>query len=161
VKVRLGGRAEPITLVKSGIPPFVARPQWSPAGDSILCETVEGLTIVSADGTAQRIISDPGWFAYAWDKDGHRIYGLRPTDDEHHFMLVSVDARTGAERVINASLGTVPQALQPIRGFSRLHDGGFLTSTARVKSDIYLIEGFRPLVTLWDRLWSAGRSRLR
>ncbi len=159
VKIRVGGRAEPVTLVKSGIPPFVARPQWSPAGDRILCETVEGLTIVSAEGTDQRVISDPGWFAYAWDKDGHRIYGLRPTDDEHHFMLVSVDAQTGAERVINASLGTVPQALQPIRGFSRLHDGGFLTSTARVKSDIYLIEGFQLPLTLWDRLWRTGRSR--
>jgi Tol biopolymer transport system component len=160
VKVRVGGRAGAVTLVKSGIPPFVARPQWSPTGDWILCETVEGLTIVSAEGTGQRVISDPGWFAYAWDKDGRRIYGLRPTEDEHHFMLVSVDAQTGAERVINASLGTVPQALQPIRGFSRLHGGGFLTSTARVKSDIYLIEGFQLPLTLWDRLWRAGRSRL-
>ena len=158
VKIRLGGRADPVTLVKSGIPPFVARPQWSPEGDEILCETVEGLTIVSAEGTDQRVISDPGWFAYAWDKDGHRIYGLRPTDDEHHIMLVSVDAQTGAERVINASLGTVPQALQPIRGFSRLQGRGFLTSTARVKSDIYLIEGFQLPPTLWDRLLRPERS---
>ena len=152
VKIRLGGGAEPVTLVESGIPPFVSRPQWSPQGDSILCETVDGLAIVSADGTDQRVISDKGWFAYAWDTDDRRIYGLRPTEDEHHIMLVSVDARTGAERVINASLGTVPQALQPVRGFSRLQGRGFLTSTARVKSDIFLIEGFQPPRTLWDRL---------
>jgi Tol biopolymer transport system component len=161
VKQRVGGRTPPVTLVKSGIPAFVARPQWSPVRDWILCETVDGLTIVSADGTGQRVISDPGWFAYAWDKDGRRIYGLRPTDDEHHFMLVSVDAQTGAQRVINANLGTVPQALQPIRGFSRLHNGGFLTSTARVKSDIYLIDGFQLPLTWWERLWRAGRSRLQ
>jgi Tol biopolymer transport system component len=160
VKIRLGGRAEPVTLVKSGIPPFVARPQWSPNGDSILCETVDGLIIVSAEGTGQRVISDTKWFAYAWDKDGHKIYGLRPTDDEHHIMLVSVDAQTGAERVINANLGTVPQALQPIRGFSRLQGRGFLTSTARVKSDIYLIEGFQLPPTLWDRLLRSERSRI-
>jgi serine/threonine protein kinase/Tol biopolymer transport system component len=160
VKIQLGGRAEPVTLVKSGIPPFIVRPQWSPAGDSILCETVEGLTIVSADGSSQRVISDPGWFAYAWDTDGRRIYGLRPTDDGHHIMLVSVDAQTGAERVVNASLGTIPQALQPIRGFSRMQGRGFLTSTARVKSDIYLIEAFRLPLTLWDRLWWPGRARL-
>jgi Tol biopolymer transport system component len=160
VKTRLGGRAEPVTLVKSGIPPFVTRPQWSPNGDSILCETVDGLIIVSAEGTGQRVISDTKWFAYAWDKDGHKIYGLRPTDDEHHIMLVSVDAQTGAERVINANLGTVPQALQPIRGFSRLQGRGFLTSTARVKSDIYLIEGFQLPPTLWDRLLRPERSRI-
>ena len=118
------------------------------------------MTIVSAEGTDQRVISDPGWFAYAWDKDGHRIYGLRPTDDEHHIMLVSVDAQTGAERVINANLGTIPQALQPIRGFSRLQGRGFLTSMARVKSDIYLIEGFQLPPTLWDRLLRPERSRI-
>jgi eukaryotic-like serine/threonine-protein kinase len=159
VKIRLGGRAEPVTLVESGIPPFVARPQWSPGGNSILCETVEGLTVVSAEGTDRRVISDTGWFAYAWDKDSRTIYGLRPTEDEHHIMLVSVDAKTGAERVINANLGTVPQALQPTRGFSRLQGRGFLTSAARVKSDIYLIEGFQLPRTLWDRMLRPERSR--
>ncbi len=80
-------------------------------------------------------------------------YGLRPTDDQHHFMFVSVDVATGAERVINSNLGTIPQANQPIRGFSRLRDRGFLTSIARVRSDIYLMEGFRLPRTLWQRLW--------
>ena len=39
-----------------------------------------------------------------------RIYGFAPTDDGQHFMFVSLDARTGAERVINENLGTMPQA---------------------------------------------------
>ena len=64
-----------------------------------------------------------------------------------------LDAQTGAEKVINANLGTIPQALQPIRGFSRRRNGSFLTSIARVRSDIYLMEGLRLPGTLWQRLW--------
>ena len=82
-----------------------------------------------------------------------------PTEDQHHFMLVSLDSQTGVEKVINANLGTIPQALQPIRGFSRLRGRGFLTSIARVRSDIYLIEGFRLPVTWWQRVWPFARAR--
>jgi Tol biopolymer transport system component len=152
LKQQVGSRAAPVVLLKSGIPPFVTRPQWSPGGDWILSETVDGLTLVGADGGRSRVISDPGWLAYAWDSDGRRIYGLRPTDDQHHFMFVSVDPQTGVQRVINPNLGTIPQALQPIRGFSRLRGRGFLTSIARVRSDIYLIEEFRLPATLWQRM---------
>ena len=122
-----------------------------------LCETLDGLTMVSADGAA-RASSATGWLAYAWEPDSRRIYGLRPTDDQHHFMLVSLDAQTGGERVINANLGAIPQAIQPIRGFSRLRDRGFLTSIARVRSDIYLIEGFRLPPSWWERLWPFGTA---
>ncbi len=115
VKARVGGGGEPVTLAPE-IPPFLARPQWSPDGQSILCETADGLMVFAADGSGSRALTDPGWLAYAWDTDGRRIYGLRPTDDQHHFMLVELDARTAAIRVINANLGTIPQALQPIRG---------------------------------------------
>ena len=142
VKARIGGGSAAVVL-KSGVLPFVSRPQWSPDGQWILCETSEGLALIASDGGASRVIADPGWLAYAWSADARRVYGLRPTDDGHHFMFVSLDARTGAEHVINENLGTIPQANQPIRGFSRLHDHGFLTSIARVRSDIYLIEGFR------------------
>jgi Tol biopolymer transport system component len=159
LKAQVGGRSAPVTLYRNGIPPFIARPQWSPDGNWIACETFDGLTLVDANGTRPpRVIGEGGWFAYAWDKDGRRIYGLRTTDDLHHFMLVSVDPEKGEQRVINASMGTIPQALQPIRGFSRLPNGGFLTSIARVRSDIYLIEGFRLPRTWWERFWrSEGR----
>jgi hypothetical protein len=72
---------------------------------------------------------------------------------------VSVDALTGAERVINENLGTLPPANQPIRGFSRLRDRGFLTSIARVRSDIYLIEGFRLPPSWWERWWPFRKAR--
>jgi eukaryotic-like serine/threonine-protein kinase len=156
VKARVGASGASIVLV-SDIPPFVARPQWSPDGRWIVCETAEGLAIVAADATGSRVIGDPGWFAYAWETDSRRIYGLRPTDDQHHFMLVSLDTQTGTQRVIAANLGTIPQALQPIRGFTRLRGRGFLTSIARVRSDIYLLEGLRMPPTWWQRLWPFAR----
>jgi dipeptidyl aminopeptidase/acylaminoacyl peptidase len=157
LKAQVGGRSAPVTLYRNGIPPFIARPQWSPDGNWIVCETLEGLTLVDANATRQpRVISEGGWFAYAWDKDGRRIYGLRTTDDLHHFMLVSVDPQKGEQHVINASLGTIPQALQPIRGFSRLPNGAFLTSIARVRSDLYLLEGFQLPRTWWERFWRMG-----
>jgi hypothetical protein len=158
LKVRVGGGSDPVVLA-TDIPPFLARPRWSPDGRSILCETAEGLMVLSPDGSGGRAIADTGWLAYAWDTDSTRIYGLRPTADQHHVEFVLLDARTGAERVLNPNLGTIPQALQPIRGFSRLRSGGFLTSIARVRSDIYLMEGIRLPEGLWSRLWSRGRSR--
>jgi eukaryotic-like serine/threonine-protein kinase len=161
VKVRVGGGAAPITLKTGGIPQFVARPQWSPDGKSILCETDDGLTVIREDGLASRAISAPGWLAYAWDKDGRHVYGLRQSDDQHHFMLVSVDVQTGAQRIINANLGTIPVAQQPVRGFSRLHNRGFLTSIARARSDIYFLEGFRISRSWPERFWPLGRASQR
>jgi serine/threonine protein kinase len=158
MKTQVGGRSAPVTLYQAGIPPFIARPEWSPDGNWILCETFDGLTLVDANGTRPpRVISEGGWFTYAWDKEGRRIYGLRTTDDLHHFMLVSVDPQKGDQHVINANLGTIPQALQPIRGFSRLPNGAFLTSIARVRSDIYLLEGLQLPRTWWERFWRTGR----
>jgi len=141
-----------------GRPQFIARPQWSSDGRLILCERLDGLALIASDGTSSRVISEPGWLAYGWGQDG-RVYGLRPTEDQHHFMFVSVDVQSGTERVINSNLGTIPQANQPIRGFSRLHKRGFLTSIARVRSDIYFIEGFRLPATLWQRLLPFGGPR--
>jgi serine/threonine protein kinase/Tol biopolymer transport system component len=157
VKTDVGANAPPTILISEHVPGFLARPQWSPDGKWILCETLDGLTIVTPNGANKQIISDRGWLTYAWDRDSRRIFGLRPTDDSHDFMFVSLDLQTREERVINPRLGAIPQALQPIRGFSRLNSGGFLTSIASVKSDIYLIEGFRLPGNWWDRLRRWGR----
>ena len=157
LKTRVGGTAGAVHL-SDGIPQFIARPQWSSDGRLILCERLDGLALIASDGTSSRVISEPGWLAYGWGQDG-RVYGLRPTEDQHHFMFVSVDVQSGTERVINSNLGTIPQANQPIRGFSRLHKRGFLTSIARVRSDIYFIEGFRLPATLWQRLLPFGGPR--
>jgi hypothetical protein len=58
-------------------------------------------------------------------------------------VFAKVDVKSGAQRTLGTSLGAIPQANQPIRGFSRVGDGGFLTSIARVRSDIWLLDGFQ------------------
>jgi Tol biopolymer transport system component len=155
VKAEVGGLKDPVTLLEAGrIPAFVARPQWSPNGKWILCETLEGLSLVPAEQPGEpRVIGEGTWFVYAWDADSRRIYGLRPADNGHDVMLVSLDSQTREERVISTNLGTWTQALQPVRGFSRLKNGGFLTSISRARSDIYLLEEFRLPRTWWQRLW--------
>jgi hypothetical protein len=113
--------------------------------------------VIAADGSQRaRVIAETGWFAYAWDTNGRGVYGLLPSEDFRHITLVWVDAETTKQRVINANLGTIPQALQPIRGFSRLR-GGFLTSIAHVRSDIYLLEGFRLPRKWWQRVLGMAR----
>ena len=158
VKADVGANTPPVELISEGLPTFLVRPQWSPDGKWILCETEDGLTVVRPDGSERHTISDTGWLTYAWDRDSRRIYGLRPTDDLHHFMLVSLDMQTRVERVINPQMGAIPPMLQPFRGFSRLSAGGFLTSIASVKSDIYLIEGFQLPRPWWERIWRLGRQ---
>ena len=98
--------------------------------------------VLSPDGGSKRILAESEWMAYAWAADGSRIYGLRATDDGHHFLLAGIDVKTGRETIVNGNLGAIPQANQPIRGFSRLRKDGFLTSIAHVRSDIWLLEGF-------------------
>ena len=154
-KARVGAsNASPVQLAP-GAEGF-SRPQWSPDARWVLMQTDEGLTLVAADGSQRRTISDTFWLSYGWTGDGSRIYGLQPTDDQQHFMLVVLDLRTGRERVVNANLGLIPHANQPIRGFSRVRDRGFVTSVARVRSDIWLLEDFLPAPTLRERLrpWS-------
>ncbi len=158
VKSQVGARGTPISLANEPIPPFVVRPQWSPDGTWILCETSEGLSLIAADGSLRtQVISDKGWLTYAWDTDGRRILGLLPSEDFRNIMLVALDVQTRALHVINPDLGSIPQALQPVRGFSRFRSG-FLTSIAHVRSDIYLVEGFELPRRWWERVWRLGRS---
>jgi hypothetical protein len=65
---------------------------------------------------------------------------------------------TGRETIVNGNLGAIPQANQPIRGFSRVRRDGFLTSIARVRSDIWLVEGFGATPGWLTRIWPFTRN---
>jgi serine/threonine protein kinase/Tol biopolymer transport system component len=158
VKTRFGSGAAPRIRLASGVAPF-ARPQWSPDGRWIACLMMDGLTLVSADGKDAKIISDTDWIAYGWSIDSARVFGMRPADDLHHLTLVSLDIQSGQERIVNPNIGTLPQANQPIRGFSRVGTRGFATSIARVRSDIWLLEGLQLSPGWRDRLWPFNRGR--
>ena len=57
-------------------------------------------------------------------------------------MLVALDVETGRERVINPDLGIIPVANFPIRGLARTDTGAWVTSVARARSVINMLEGF-------------------
>jgi Tol biopolymer transport system component len=161
LKVRVGEAASAAVVLKAGTgklgPDDHARPRWSPKGRLISCQQAEGLVLMSDDGKESRVLSEDDWVAYDWSADGTTIYGLQATEDLHHFMLVSLDVATGKRRVVNANLGPIPQVNEPIRGFSRMRNGAFITSIARGRSDIWLLEGFRPAPSVLNRLWPFSR----
>ena len=73
------------------------------------------------------------------------VVALTESDTPGHFAIIDIDASPGDVQMLNPDLGPIPIANQPIRGLSFVEDQGFLTSLASARSDIWLLEGFRPL----------------
>jgi hypothetical protein len=149
-KVKAGG-SEPPVIIKEGIV-YPSGPRWSPRGDWITCDTPEGFTLVSPDGTAARVLSEEAWLAHGFSKDGAVVYAVRQTENLH-MQLTSFDVATGRESVVTADLGPTPPTSTPLRGFSLAPDGrSFLTSIVELRGDVWLLEGFpRPMGVL-DRI---------
>jgi dipeptidyl aminopeptidase/acylaminoacyl peptidase len=150
-KTRVGG-AEPPVLIKEDINPF-ARPQWSPDGQWILYNSVQGLALVSPEGNDSRVLSEATWLAYGWGADSLRVYGIRQSDDLRHLTLATIDIKSAKERIITANLAPVPLAYPPVRGFSRISDKSFATSIVRVRSDVWLLDGFQSRTGWFERFW--------
>jgi Tol biopolymer transport system component len=151
-KARVGGGGAALVVLKEEILPQ-SRPHWSPDGRWILCQTTEGLVLVHPNGKESRVLSEQEWLSYEWAADARRVYGLRLSDDQTRLMLVMLDVGTLKEQVVNADVGFLPIAQQPVRGFSRVRDTAFLTSIARPRSDIWLLDGFSPPAGLLARFW--------
>jgi Tol biopolymer transport system component len=150
VKLRVGSKADPVEL-SSDIQQFT-RIDWAPDGHAIVYTSSEGLTVVPADGGAPRVISEESWFVYAWSPDSRRVIGVREANTAKHFMLVAIDPVTRRETILNRDLGIIPAANQPIRGLARKGKDAMITSIARARSDIWMLEGFahvRGLFNLW------------
>jgi TolB protein len=154
-KVRAGG-GNPVVL-KDGIV-YPSNPRWSPDGQWITCDTREGFSLVSADGTQTKVLSEDTPLAHGWGRDGARVYAIRP-GEAARLQLVSIDAATGRETVVTKDLGPSPPSDDPLRGFSLAPDGRrFLTSILRLRGDLWLLEGFEPRRPL-DRLFRRGPDR--
>jgi Tol biopolymer transport system component len=149
--MRIGSGAAPEVLLTS-VTQLGVRPQWSPDGKWIMCDTVEGVMIVSPDGKSKRLISEEFLLASTWAADSKHIYVLREADKLRHFALTSIDTNTGEERVINPDLGPIPHASQPIRGLTLSGAGTVSTSIATARSDIWVMDDFVPRKGLLDRL---------
>jgi serine/threonine protein kinase len=150
-KARVGGGAEPVVIMDDV--PVSARPQWSATGEWIACDTAEGLAVVAPDGKNAHVVSEQTWLAYGWARDGSRLFGIRQSREGHSLILASLDIRTGKEKIITPNLGPVPVANQPVRGFSWISSQSFATSIVRVRSDIWLLEGFRAPVSFAGHFW--------
>ena len=149
--MRVGSGAEP-TFLLPNIASLGVRPQWSPDGHWIACDTSQGLMIISPDGKEKRVISEEYLLASTWSADSKHIYVLREADKLRHFALTSIDISTGQERVINPDLGPIPHASQPIRGLTLSGAGTVSTSVATARSDIWVMEDFASPRTWLDRL---------
>jgi len=148
LKTRVG-TGETIELLPGAL--TFSRPVWSPDGKWIVAQTeADGLTLVAANGGTPRSLSSQPVFAVTWRADARHVVALTESEKPGHFAMFEVPISGGGVRILNADLGAVPIANQPIRGFSLLGSEGFLTSLASARSDIWLLEG----VALPQRGWA-------
>jgi Tol biopolymer transport system component len=152
-KIRIGADAQPEVLATDVL--SQSKLDWSPDGAWIAYSGSNGLAIVSADGKTNRSLLDKTMFGFAWSEDSRRLIGLRASDDLRYLTFTSVDIASRKESVIGAQLMPLPVGAEPVSGFTRLSSTRFATAISRVRSDVWVLDGFRPPLTLWDRVSSA------
>jgi Tol biopolymer transport system component len=157
VKMRVGARTPP-EVVTSDLVPYSREPQWSPDGAWIAYNGHGGLSLVSPDGKSTRA-SGADVAGVRWSVDSQRLFGIRQSDDFRHLTFTSVDARSGVERVLGPDVMTLPISPQPVRGFTRVTPTRFLAGIVKVRSNVWLLKGFQPASTLWERLTSFSFRR--
>jgi hypothetical protein len=81
------------------------------------------------------------------------LYGIRASNDLRELILATIDIATGNEQVVAANLGPVPLESHPVRGFSLISAKSIATSIVRVRSDVWLLDGFTPRTGFFERFW--------
>jgi Tol biopolymer transport system component len=138
-KRRMG--TDRVTMLIDSVAPF-SRAAWSPDGQWIATETIQGVVVIPADGGVPEVVLAETPLAFSWTPDSRRIVALAEAESVGHIAMIEVDRTTREARLLNPDIGTIPLANQPIRGFSYAKGVGFLTSFARARSDIWLLDGF-------------------
>jgi Tol biopolymer transport system component len=113
-------------------------PVWSPAGDWILYED-GGVKLISPDGKTTRDLASKSAWAYAFSRDGKRLYGIRQVAGRAELFSMSVAG--GAEKTIG-SLGQSPwNPLEPSLRLTLTPDGKSVTySTDKGTSNLWLMD---------------------
>ena len=156
-KIRVGSK-EAVTLTNQMAGNTFSQTQWSPDGRVIACQLRDGLSLVSAEtGDITLLNANEVVLQITWAPDGRSLFALTESEEVGHFQLIELDVASKQIRVLNADLGIIPVANQPIRGFSYLPGQGFLTSLASARSDVWLLEGFQPPASWMGRI--LGRLR--
>jgi hypothetical protein len=130
-KIRSGG-GQPVVIADDV--PVLAIPAWSPSGDWI-AYTSRGLHLVSPDGARHKDFNDQTCRDIGFARDGRSVFCITPGHE-----VLSIDVSTGhARKLLDIPL---PSGAQ-LEDFS-LHpkETRFLTTLRRMKSDIWMLEGF-------------------
>jgi Tol biopolymer transport system component len=143
-KAQVGSPQQP-KLLYDDIGPYPC--PWSRDGKLLACQTHEGLIVITSEGAKVRVVTERLFLAYDWDRwdklGTSTINGLRLGGDGHTLELSSINVQTGSERVLRSNVARLPWVALPIRGFSQTSHGTFLTSIAKLQSEIYLFEGLK------------------
>ena len=152
--MEVGSREEPRVLADD--PSTTPLPAWSPDGAWIAYEDDEGLHIVSPDGETRRRLAANADVGLAWSHDSRTIY----TFDSAQRALLAIDvgaARATTVRTLGPDV-TFSVPSNPSQRFSIAPDGRSLLATvARVRTDIWILEGFPQPRGLLGRLFDIWR----
>lgn len=148
-KIRVGS-GEPTILADAGC---AFSPEWSPDSSRILCSKGGVLYTIPAEAGSREFLGKEYEPIAAWSREMRFIYTIRNANGKR--QLGKLDWKGGkfqpltdipAEWTINTPrLGGARLSLSP--------DGKSLAATViRPTGDIWILEGFQPPPTLWQRL---------
>lgn len=143
-RISLDGQSKPERVMETATN---IRPAWSPDGRWIAVAVTEGLALVSPDGKSKRVLISrtmQNWTGPVFSKDSGTLYLTERN------RLTAVDVATGRSRAVAEYPGfqlqtTIVNGNSP--GLSA--DGkSLITTSLKIESAIYLIEGLKPPKTL-------------
>ncbi len=152
-KIRVGSGEKPVPIRE----PWCRLAAWSPSRDEILCADNSGTVLLSPDGKQTRDLG-ARVSAAAWSPDGKSIYAIRIDGGPEH--LYRVDPVTAKWE----QLADLPPGFRSVGfwgGIARLSpspDGKSIAVSVLVyDGDIYVLEGYQPPRTFWQKLWPFPR----
>jgi len=146
-KLRVGRGEPPVVLLEERC----ISPAWSPTGEWIACDTGDAIALIGPNGERGRTFSGLTG-SVVWARDGRSVYGMRLVESQGG--LYQVEIATGVEK--HVADFPAPRAAGPLGG-SRLSlspDGKSVAfSVLEQDGDIWILDGFQPPRTFWERFW--------
>ena len=144
-----GGKPQILGHAESNFPV-----SWSPDGKRILASETGRLYTMLVDGGPPELLGTEYEDLAAWSREDRYIYVIRNTGGKRE--LGRLDWRSGAFQPILEipadwilATGAVASS-----GLSLAPDGKSLATTLqKFTGDIWILDGFEPPPTLWQRLW--------
>jgi Tol biopolymer transport system component len=154
IELAVAGGSETLAIVKVGSreKPFILRgnvysdlPAWSPSGEWITFYDKTGWNLISPDGKTVKPLGKIATSYLMFSRDGKLLYGIRSEGSKR--ILFSLDIATKAIHDIrDLGIEFAPMSdYSPGIRYTLTPDGESMTyAVATQKSDLWLLEGFRP-----------------